>query len=59
MVIETNQPKEPNMSKLLAAYLANPSAKNAQKLVAYDRKHPMAACMLNPLETALLAQARG
>jgi hypothetical protein len=47
------------MSKLLAAYLANPSAKNAQKLVAYDRKHPMAACMLNPLETALLAQARG
>ena len=34
------------MIKLLNAYRADPSDKNAEKLVAYDRKHPMAKCFL-------------
>lgn len=34
------------MIKLLLAYRADPSDKNAAKLVAYDRKHPMAKCFL-------------
>ena len=34
------------MIKLLNAYRANPSDKNAERLVAYDDKHPMAKCFL-------------
>jgi hypothetical protein len=37
---------EIDMIKLLIAYRADPSDKNAAKLVAYDRKHPMAKCFL-------------
>ena len=34
------------MSKLLNAYRADPSEKNALRLAAYHAKHPMAACFL-------------
>jgi len=37
---------EIDMIKLLIAYRADPSDKNALKLAAYERKHPMAACFL-------------
>jgi len=45
------------MSKLLNAYRANPTLKAAQKLRAYSRAHPMAACMLAPADNDLLADA--
>lgn len=45
------------MSKLLTAYRANPSLKNAQKLRAYERSHPMAVCMLPREDADLLADA--
>lgn len=45
------------MSKLLANYRADKSMANAIKLAAYDRKHPMAACLLSVEDTDLLAQA--
>ena len=34
------------MIKLLNAYRADPSDKNALKLAAYEHKHPMAKCFL-------------
>lgn len=34
------------MIKLLNAYRADPSEKNALRLVAYENKHPMAKCFL-------------
>ena len=34
------------MIKLLTAYRADPSDKNAAKLAAYEDKHPMAKCFL-------------
>lgn len=34
------------MIKLLNAYRADPSEKNALRLAAYQAKHPMAACFL-------------
>lgn len=45
------------MNKLLAAYRANPTLQNAQKLEQYDAKHPMAACLLTPEDADLLAAA--
>jgi hypothetical protein len=45
------------MSKLLTAYRANPTFKNAQKLRAYERAHPMSCCMLSRDESRLLADA--
>jgi len=51
------------MSKLIAAYLANPSKKNAIKLARYEAKHMMAACLLSAEEgvtlNAALAHAKG
>ena len=35
------------MIKLLNAYRADPSEKNAVKLAAYEDKHPMAKCFLS------------
>jgi hypothetical protein len=37
---------EIDMIKLLLAYRADPTDKNALKLAAYERKHPMAKCFL-------------
>ena len=45
------------MSKLLAQYSANPSAKLAAKIRAYDQKHPMASCMLSAEEHVTLRAA--
>ena len=45
------------MSKLLAQYRAAPTLKNAQKVRAYERKHPMAVCMLTADESETLKQA--
>lgn len=44
------------MSKLLAAYRANPTHKNAQKVRAYERSHPMAVCMLSQEDANYLAE---
>tara|TARA_R110002126_G_scaffold101185_5_gene233126 strand:+ start:617 stop:778 length:162 start_codon:yes stop_codon:yes gene_type:complete len=45
------------MIKLLNAYRANPSDKNAERLVAYDDKHPMAKCFLAHEDFADLKKA--
>lgn len=46
------------MSKLLAKFAASRSAIDAAKVVAYDRKHPMASVMLSNDEVELLQEAR-
>ena len=45
------------MIKLLTAYRATPTLKLAQKLCAYARKHPFAACLLVAADADLLADA--
>ena len=45
------------MTKLLNTYRATPSLANAQKLRSYERKHPMAACLLVREDADLLADA--
>jgi len=45
------------MIKLLNAYRAVPSDKNAARLVAYDNKHPMAKCFLAHEDFADLKKA--
>lgn len=45
------------MIKLVAAYNANRTLKNAQKIRAYARAHPMSVCMLLPAERDLVADA--
>ena len=51
-----NQPTEDIMHKLLAAYKANPTEKNAQRLLAYADKHPFASILLMPEDQALIAR---
>jgi hypothetical protein len=45
------------MQKLLKTYRAAKLLSNAQKLRAYSRSHPMAACLLNKDDADLLADA--
>ena len=45
------------MNRLLDKYRAERSLPNAMKLAAYDRKHPMAACMLSTADADLLREA--
>jgi len=45
------------MNKLMHAYRTAPTLKNAQKLRAYDRAHPMARCMFEREDYDLLADA--
>ena len=45
------------MIKLLNAYRAAPTQKNAERLVAYDDKHPMAKCFLAHEDFADLKKA--
>jgi len=45
------------MNKLIAAYRASPSLENALKVRAYDRKHPLAACVLTISEAETLRLA--
>lgn len=42
------------MSKLIAAYLANPSDKTRTRLAAYLASHPMAVCLASPEEHAVI-----
>jgi hypothetical protein len=44
------------MQKLLNAYRATPSLKNAMKLRAYERSHPFVACIY-PDDKATMANA--
>lgn len=48
----------PRMAKLLLTFRENPSVSNAQKVLGYARKHPMAACMLDREQTEWLANAQ-
>lgn len=43
--------------KLLQAYALQPTLQRAMKIRAYDRKHPMAACLLSKADQDLLADA--
>ena len=43
------------MEKLIAACVANPTDRKAlERLAKYDRKHPMARCLLAPSDQALV-----
>ena len=43
------------MQKLLDAFNASRSLRDAKRLVSYENKHPFAVCFLSPEQTALLA----
>jgi len=45
------------MEKLLAAYTAAPTDANARKVANHNRRHPFAAVMLVPADSATLAAA--
>ena len=45
------------MLKLLNAYKANRTLKNAQAIRAYGRKHPMSACMFLAPDQDVIADA--
>lgn len=45
------------MTKLMTAFIANPTGDNAIKLASYARKHPMAECLLSAGEVATLRHA--
>jgi hypothetical protein len=45
------------MTKLIAAYLAKPTLKNAIKLQMYSKMHPMSVCTLGAEENAVLQAA--
>jgi hypothetical protein len=45
------------MAKLIAAFKADKSQKNRDKLQKYVAKHPMAACMVDPADIAELQAA--
>lgn len=42
------------MNKLIDAYLANPSDKTRDRLVAYLASHPMAVCLASPEQLAVI-----
>jgi hypothetical protein len=44
------------VSKLIAAYIAASTEKNAEKLRVYLDKHPMAVCFASAEESAVLKQ---
>lgn len=45
------------MDKLIAKFAADRSVRNAIAIRAYDRKHPMASCMLDKAGSDLKADA--
>ena len=45
------------MTKLLATYRTAPTLKNAQKAVAYARKHSFVLCFMNAADISTLADA--
>lgn len=42
------------MATLLNKYRLNPTPANAQRVLAYHRKHPFAECLLSQADLALL-----
>ncbi len=46
------------MAKLLAAFRKNPTPDNARKVAAWDRKHPVAACLLDAHDQATLTYCK-
>ena len=44
------------MQKLLDRYRANPTDANLNAVLAYNRKHPFAECLLSPADQSLLIQ---
>lgn len=45
------------MLKLINAYKAAATVKNAQAIRAYDRKHPMSRCMFEAADQNVIADA--
>jgi len=45
------------MTKLLNAFQTTPTLANARKIAMYDRKHMMAAALLEPAQHAILSAA--
>ena len=45
------------MLKLIQAYIADPTLKNAQKIRSYESKHMMAVCMLTVEQRDIVATA--
>jgi hypothetical protein len=43
------------MKTLLDRYRKNPTAQNLNAILAYNRKHPFAECLLSPEDSALFA----
>ena len=46
------------MQKLIDAYKANPNAKTAARVLAYDYKHPFASLMVTSADAKLLESLR-
>ena len=55
--IRTSNEREPKMLKLIQAYIAEPTLKNAQKIRSYESKHMMAVCMLTVEQSDIVATA--
>tara|TARA_B100001094_G_C17436642_1_gene441619 strand:- start:176 stop:322 length:147 start_codon:yes stop_codon:yes gene_type:complete len=47
------------MQKLIEKYLANPNAKLAEKIKAYEHKHPFCVCVLSPEYRQVLSTIKG
>lgn len=45
------------MKKILEAYRASPTLKNAERVRAYLIKHPMAACLFDEHDSAVIGNA--
>jgi hypothetical protein len=45
------------MSKLLKAYIANPSDKAALAIARHNEKHPFASCLITGVDSAVLRLA--
>lgn len=45
------------MTKLLTQFAESPTVANARRVLAYARRHPMAACLLTREEAEALAYA--
>ena len=54
---QPRRPREDPMHKLIDAYKASPTQKNALRLKRHADAHPMASCMLGVEDTVTLRQA--
>lgn len=46
--------EERKMSKLIQKYMADPTEKNLQRIIAYDKKHPFAWMMISKEEAQFM-----